>query len=445
MYERFTDRARKVMQLANQEAQRLNHEYVGTEHILLALVKEGSGVAANVLNNFDIDIRKIRIEVEKIVGAGPDLVTMGRLPHTPRVKKAIEHAIEEARNLSHEYIGTEHLLLGLLCDTESVAGEVLRNLRVSPPTIRAAIIDLLSAYSRDWSPISGMFDQPFTPRAFLAMEMAREQARREQREYVGTEHVLLSISARTGLVANLLKEMGADFDRVQAAVRAIVPAGPFGIPAGSVAFTARTRSAVEYAAAEARADGRARIDTEHALLGLLRSEPCMAAKVLANLGVDSDKLRKKILANLSSAAQIDRSPGCAYRDQPGGCWLMAMRNRQSGDVDYWRRLPLTFGALVGAGAGWAASGKEGAAIGFWVGCAVGTMGWFAPAGFLGSLVGAALGNQLMDNDAARLLGAVGGTGLAALVLELCAGAPGFRWIRSHFSTQFAKWREEEKD
>lgn len=87
MYERFTDRARKVMQLANQEAQRFNHEYIGTEHILLGLVKEGSGVAANVLKNLDIDLRKIRLEVEKIVQSGPDMVTMGKLPKHLGLKK----------------------------------------------------------------------------------------------------------------------------------------------------------------------------------------------------------------------------------------------------------------------------------------------------------------------------------------------------------------------
>src|SRR5579871_3255126 len=113
MYERFTDRARKVMQLANQEAQRFNHEYIGTEHILLGLVKEGSGVAANVLKDLDIDLRKIRLEVEKIVRSRPD-VTPGKLPMTSRAKKVIEYSIEEARNLNHNYVGTEHLLLGLL-------------------------------------------------------------------------------------------------------------------------------------------------------------------------------------------------------------------------------------------------------------------------------------------------------------------------------------------
>src|ERR1700748_3687180 len=103
MYERFTDRARKVMQLANQEAQRFNHEYIGTEHILLGLIKEGQGVASHVLKNLDIDLRKVRLEVEKIVRSGPDMVTMGRLPQTPRAKKVIEYAIEEARNFDHNY------------------------------------------------------------------------------------------------------------------------------------------------------------------------------------------------------------------------------------------------------------------------------------------------------------------------------------------------------
>src|SRR5579864_1801837 len=143
MYERFTDRARKVMQLANQEAQRFNHEYIGTEHILLGLVKEGSGVAANVLKNLDIDLRKIRLEIEKIVQSGPDMVTMGKLPQTPRAKKVIEYSIEEARNLKHDYVGTEHLLLGLLREEEGVAAQVLMNLGLGLEKIREEIHRLL--------------------------------------------------------------------------------------------------------------------------------------------------------------------------------------------------------------------------------------------------------------------------------------------------------------
>src|SRR5438094_1908951 len=143
MYERFTDRARKVMQLANQEAQRLNHEYIGTEHILLGLVKEGSGVAANVLKNLDIDLRKIRLEVEKLVQSSPEVGTPGKLPQTPRAKKVIEYSIEEARNLNHNYVGTEHLLLGLLREQEGVAAQVLINLGLKLEDVREEVLNLL--------------------------------------------------------------------------------------------------------------------------------------------------------------------------------------------------------------------------------------------------------------------------------------------------------------
>ena len=156
MFERFTDRARKVMALANQEAQRFNHEYIGTEHILLGLVKEGSGVGANVLKNLDVDLRKVRLEVEKLVKSGPDMVTMGKLPQTPRAKKVIEYAIEEARNLNHNYVGTEHLLLGLLREHDGVAAQVLMNLGLKLEEVREEVLNLLGAgvESEDTSPSS---------------------------------------------------------------------------------------------------------------------------------------------------------------------------------------------------------------------------------------------------------------------------------------------------
>ncbi|MFN0136159.1 MAG: ATP-dependent Clp protease ATP-binding subunit [Phycisphaerae bacterium] len=145
MFERFTDRARKVMALANQEAQRFNHDYIGTEHILLGLVKEGSGVGANVLKNLGVDLRKVRLEVEKLVKSGPEMVTMGKLPQTPRAKRVIEYAIEEARNLNHNYVGTEHLLLGLLREQDGVAAQVLMNLGLKLEDVREEVLNLLGA------------------------------------------------------------------------------------------------------------------------------------------------------------------------------------------------------------------------------------------------------------------------------------------------------------
>ena len=145
MFDRFTDRAKKVMNLARQEAQRFNHEYLGTEHILLGLVQEGSGVAANVLKNMGIDLTKIRMEVEKIVKTGPSMVTMGQLPFTPRAKKVLELSMEEAGSLGHNYIGTEHLLLGLIKENEGIAAQVLLNLGVKLQDVRDEVLDFLGA------------------------------------------------------------------------------------------------------------------------------------------------------------------------------------------------------------------------------------------------------------------------------------------------------------
>jgi ATP-dependent Clp protease ATP-binding subunit ClpC len=130
-----------VLRGATQEAQRYNHEYVGTEHLLPSLVKSGHGIAAYVLMGHDLDLRKIRIEVEKIVQSGPDLVTIGKLPLTTQLKKVIEYAIEEAGNFNHDQAGPEHLLLGLLRDQECVAAQGLINLNIKLQAVRDEVLD----------------------------------------------------------------------------------------------------------------------------------------------------------------------------------------------------------------------------------------------------------------------------------------------------------------
>jgi len=142
-FDRFTDSARKVLAYARQEATRFNHEYIGTEHLLLGLVREGTGVAANVLHNLDVDIKKIRLEVEKMVQSGPELVTKGQLPFTPRAKKVLELSNEEARSLGQNYIGTEHILLGLLREQDGVAAHVLTNLGLSLEDVRSEVLNII--------------------------------------------------------------------------------------------------------------------------------------------------------------------------------------------------------------------------------------------------------------------------------------------------------------
>ena len=150
MYERFTDRSRKVMQLANEEAQRLNHEYIGTEHILLGLAKEGKCIASMVLHQLNIDVTSIRKETERVVQQGPPTaLTSNKLPQTPRAKKIIDYAIEEARNMNHGYVGTEHILLGLVREEQGVAYMVLDNLGVTTEKIRENCLDMLGVSAKE--------------------------------------------------------------------------------------------------------------------------------------------------------------------------------------------------------------------------------------------------------------------------------------------------------
>jgi ATP-dependent Clp protease ATP-binding subunit ClpC len=142
-FDKFTDRARKVLILAQEEAQRFNHNYIGTEHLLLGLVREGEGVAAKVLSNLGVELNKVRSAVEFIIGRG-DRMVIGDISLTPRAKKVIELAVEEARRLGHNYIGTEHLLLGLVREGEGIAAGVLESLGVNLEKVRTQVIQLVS-------------------------------------------------------------------------------------------------------------------------------------------------------------------------------------------------------------------------------------------------------------------------------------------------------------
>lgn len=149
MFDRFTDRARKVMGLSRQEAQRYRHDYIAPEHVLLGLVDESSGIASSALEKLDFDLKKIRETTEKLVSRGSSMVTMGQLPFTPGAKKVLEYSLEEATNLGHTYIGTEHLLLGLIRESEGIAAEVLRKLGVKLDDVRDTVLELLGAEPGD--------------------------------------------------------------------------------------------------------------------------------------------------------------------------------------------------------------------------------------------------------------------------------------------------------
>ena len=145
MFERFTDRARKVLVLAQEEARLLGHSFVGTEHILLGLIHEGDGIAAQALESFGISLEAVRAKVDETIGPAPTAAS-GDTPFTPRAKKVLELSLREALQLGHNYIGTEHILLGLVREGEGVAAQVLQSLGADLPVVREAVISQLSGY-----------------------------------------------------------------------------------------------------------------------------------------------------------------------------------------------------------------------------------------------------------------------------------------------------------
>jgi ATP-dependent Clp protease ATP-binding subunit ClpA len=146
MFERFTDRARRVVVLAQEEARLLNHNYIGTEHILLGLIHEGEGVAAKALESLGISLEAVRAQVEEIIGQGQSAPT-GHIPFTPRAKKVLELSLREALQLGHNYIGTEHILLGLIREGEGVAAQVLVKLGADLSRVRQQVIQVQSGYA----------------------------------------------------------------------------------------------------------------------------------------------------------------------------------------------------------------------------------------------------------------------------------------------------------
>lgn len=211
MFNRFTERARKVIILAKEEARRFNHDYIGTEHILLGLIREGEGVAAAVLQKMGLSLENIRLEIEKLVQPGPTTQIIGDIPFTPRAKKVLELSAEEARSLGHNYIGTEHLLLGLIREGEGVASQVLLNLGLDLNTVRNEIMELLGSAlpntaggtsTKTKTPALDAFGRDFT---LLAKENKLDPVIDRQNEI---ERVIQILSRRTKNNPVLLGEAG---------------------------------------------------------------------------------------------------------------------------------------------------------------------------------------------------------------------------------------------
>jgi ATP-dependent Clp protease ATP-binding subunit ClpA len=214
MFERFTERARRVIILAQEEAKRLNHSAVGTEHILLGIVREGEGVASKVLESLNISPERVRAEIESAIGRGE------RTPHeevtfTPRAKKVLELALDEARRLGHNYIGTEHLLLGLIGNQGATAGRVLDCLGLEREMVRDRVQQMVEVVGAPAEPAGSRLAVP-TAQVKKVIESSFEEARSKNCSYVGTEHLLLGLLlVGEGVAAAVLRDLGVTADRVR--------------------------------------------------------------------------------------------------------------------------------------------------------------------------------------------------------------------------------------
>lgn len=311
--DKFNESARRALSLAQDEAIRMQHNYIGTEHLLLGLLREEEGMASKVLQGLGVETSKVRQAVEFIIGRG-DKIVMGEIGLTPRSKKVIELGIDEARRLGHNYIGTEHLLLGLVREGEGIAVGVLQSLGVAPENVRLATLKALGGPVPDpdvarvpesqvegapqkAEPVaqttgSSRFDK-FSERARRVFAFAQEEARRFQHNFIGTEHLLLGLIREGDRVAlQVMRNLGVDPAQVRKKVEFIISSGDR-IVLGQIGLTPRAKKVVELAVDEARRMNHHYIGTEHLLLGLVREGEGIAAGVLESMGMNLEKTRKE--------------------------------------------------------------------------------------------------------------------------------------------------------
>jgi ATP-dependent Clp protease ATP-binding subunit ClpA len=212
MFERFTDRARRVVVLAQEEARDLGHNHIGTEHVLLGLIQEGEGVGAKALEALGISLRGARARVEEIVGKGGQATIEGNIPFTPRAKRVLELSLRESLQLGHNYIGTEHVLLGLAREGQGVAAQVLVRLGISLDDLRTTVIGLLTGGAVTPRPPDRLDLRRFSPGLLSALEAA--QALASGHAAVGTHHVLSVLAEWDDVAAHGVLQAGG-FDPAQ--------------------------------------------------------------------------------------------------------------------------------------------------------------------------------------------------------------------------------------
>ncbi len=316
MFERFTDRARGAVVLAQEEARMLDHDYIGTEHILLGLVRQDDGVAARVFAALGVELDAVRGQVEQIVGRG-QAAPAGHIPFTPRAKKVLELALREALQLGHHHIGTEHVVLGLIREGEGAGAQVLVSLGTPLDSVRLAVMDQIGpagpprgqprrSFGRRRSAVLDPFTESeessepfpleqFDDGAWDALTAARRSARRRAAVVIDTSDLIVAVASVPGPGNGALRAAGLD-------PRALQPPGAQGEsepqPPSALSYSDAARDALHRAAEEAQHRDHAAVGTGHILLALLLRPDEQVDALLDASGVTRDDLNAEIAQRL---------------------------------------------------------------------------------------------------------------------------------------------------
>ena len=298
-FDRFNDRAKRVLALAQDEAIRFNHNYIGTEHLLLGLAREGEGVAGRTLDALGITLSKLRTSVEKIIGRGDSTTSPSQITLSPRTNMVIEYAIDEARKLGHNGVGTEHLLLGLVREGGHIGAQAIESLGVSLEKVRAGVLAVLGqtehvarrqhefVFVGHDVPSSGPFDL-LDSTAKRVLSLAEEEARLMRHSWIGTEHMTIALLRSNGVAQRALQELGVTLDQARAEVVKAVP--PTETDVREITVTPRVKTLLGRAITLAAPDAD-RVKPQHLLLALVADPDGIGSRVLTQLGVTPEKLR----------------------------------------------------------------------------------------------------------------------------------------------------------
>ena len=306
-FDRFSDRGKRVLALAQDEAIRHNHNYIGTEHLLGALIRDGDTVAAHALVSFGIDLSKIRTALEFIVGRGDQTTSPSEITLSPRTKKVIEYANAEAGQMGQAQVGPEHLLLGIVDEGEGIASGILESLGVQLDTLRAKVLELLKEsgtaappgyappFRRHYYP--GPFDR-FSNRAKRALALAQDEAVRMGHNYIGPEHLLLGLARLSGMgqadqaMKQIFDELGLTVESLRAELAEIIPPVEPKTPPSEIVLSPETKEIFKVVTEESGPD--IGVLPEHLLLAMVRNEESFAVQMLARLNVTAERVRAAV-------------------------------------------------------------------------------------------------------------------------------------------------------